>query len=269
MRTVQKTADPGRLRAVLQPNSVLLAQLGLLAGILGLWQAGCSAGLINPLAGGSPAGIGHFMWTGFASGEIWRNATVTLDEELTGFAIGVGLGTAAALALWWLPTLSRAVSPLIAILNGIPKIALAPPMIVWFGIFETSKIALAAIICLFIAWLSADEGVRRIDPDNIDMIRGMGASRWQTFRFIVIPSALPWIVSALKINIGFALVGAVVGEFVASNHGLGYLAVQATMFFQVSKLWMVIVVIAAIATAQYFVVLWLERRFLHWSVSGA
>lgn len=262
-----QTPDLGRLRTALGANSVLLAQIGFFAGILCLWQASCAAGIVNPLVGGSPVGIGHFLWSGIASGQLWENALVTLGEEVAGFAIGVGVGTAAALLLWWLPMLSRALVPLIAIGNGIPKVALAPPMIVWFGIFETSKIALAAIICLFIAWLSAAEGVRRVDPDNIDMIRAMGATRWQTFRFIVVPSALPWIVSALKINIGFALVGAVVGEFVASNHGLGYLAVQATMFFQISKLWMVIAVIAAIATAQYFVVLWLEGRFLHWSIS--
>ena len=246
---------------------MLTAQIGLLAGCLVLWQAGCWAGLINPLKGGSPTGIAQFLWAGLSSGILVQNAAVTLGEELLGFVIGVGLGTVAALGLWWLPNLSKALAPLIAICNGIPKIALAPPMIVWFGIFETSKIALAAIICLFIAWLSAAEGVRRVDPDNIDMIRAMGASRWHIFRYVVVPSSLPWIVSALKVSIGFALVGAVVGEFVASNQGLGYLAVQAAIFFQISKLWMVIVVIAAIAATQYFGVLLLERKFLHWAAN--
>lgn len=247
---------------------MLIAQVGLLAGILGVWQTAASTRIVSPLIAGSPAGIFRFLWAGIVSGELWANATVTLGEELAGFAIGVGLGTIAALVLWWSPTIAKAVAPLIAVLNGIPKIALAPPMIVWFGIFEPSKIALAAFICVFIAWLSAAEGVRQVDTDNIDMVRGMGATRWQIFRYIIVPSALPWIVSALKINIGFALVGAVVAEFIASNHGLGYLAVQATMFFQISKLWVVILVIAALATTQYFVVLWLERRFLHWSFSS-
>lgn len=265
---LQQPLSSRRLPGVRRINGVLVAQTALLMMILSLWQAACATGIVNPRLGGSPAGVAWFLWASLASGELSRNTAVTVGEELSGFGIGVGFGTAAALALWWWPTLAKAVAPLIAIFNGIPKVALAPPMIVWFGIFATSKIALAAIICLFIAWLSAAEGVRRVDADNIDMIRGMGATRWQTFRFIVIPSALPWIVSALKINIGFALVGAVVGEFVASNQGLGYLAVQATMFFQISKLWMVIVVIAVIATAQYFVVLFLERHFLHWSASG-
>jgi len=248
-------------------NAVVVAQIGLLVGVLGVWQLGCSIGLINPLMGGSPIAIGGSLWAGVASGQLAEHAAITLGEELLGFAIGVGFGTAAALGLWWLPTLAKAVAPLVAIFNGIPKIALAPPMIVWFGIFETSKVALAAIICLFIAWLSAAEGVRRVDRDNVDMIRAMGASPWHTFRYIVVPSSLPWIVSALKVSIGFALVGAVVGEFVASNHGLGYLAVQAAIHFQISKLWMVVVVIATIAAVQYFAVLWLERRFLHWATS--
>ena len=136
-----------------------------------LWQAGCWAGLISPLKGGSPIGIAQFLWAGLASGILVQNAAVTLGEELLGFAIGVGFGTAAGLGLWWFPTLSKALAPLVAIFNGIPKIALAPPMIVWFGIFEASKIALAAIICLFIAWLSAAEGVRRADPDNTRRMR--------------------------------------------------------------------------------------------------
>lgn len=253
--------------AVSGAKSVLLTQIGLFAGVLVVWQTGCWAGVINQLRGGSPVGIAHFLWDGLTSGILLRNGAVTLGEQMLGFFIGVGLGTAAALGLWWLPSLAKALAPLIAIFNGIPKIALAPPMIVWFGIFETSKVALAAIICLFIAWLSAAEGVRRVDADNIDMIRAMGASRWHIFRYIVVPSSVPWIVSGLKVSIGFALVGAVVGEFVASNHGLGYLAVQAAIFFQISKLWMVVAVIAAIAAVQYFGVLWLERKFLHWATN--
>jgi len=263
MRAFGRRASSKRLGA----NAVLSAQFGLFIGLFGLWQVACWGGLVSPLKTGSPEGIAHFLWLGIASGQLALHALVTLREEVLGFAIGVGAGTAVALSLWWLPTLARALAPLIAIFNGIPKIALAPPMIVWFGIFETSKIALAAIICLFIAWMSAAEGMRQVDPDNVDMIRAMGASRWHIFRYIVIPSSLPWIVSALKISIGFALVGAVVGEFVASNQGLGYLAVQAAIFFQISKLWMVIMVIAAIAASQYFGVLWLERRLLHWAVT--
>jgi NitT/TauT family transport system permease protein len=100
------------------------------------------------------------------------------------------------------------------------------------------------------------------DRDQLDMVRAMGGSRWQQFTKIVVPSSLSWIIAALKINIGFALVGAVVGEFVASNHGLGYMAVQSAILFQMSQLWMVVFVIMAVAAAQYVLVLWLERRLL-------
>ncbi len=167
-------------------------------------------------------------------------------------------------ALWWSRSLSRVLEPFAVVFNGIPKIALAPPMIVWFGIFETSKIVLAATICFVVAWLSAYAGTRQVDHDLLDMLRAMGASKWQRFVKVVIPSSMPWVISAVKINIGFALVGAVVGEFVASNHGLGYLAVQATVQYQMSQLWMIVFVIMLVAAAQYWLVLRAERRLLAW-----
>jgi NitT/TauT family transport system permease protein len=244
---------------------VLAAQFGVLVGIVALWQGAAESGVIDANRSGAPTAIAAQFVRSIASGELWPHLQTTLYEQIVGFAIGVGGGTLAAWGLWWTPTLRSALDPFVAIFNGIPKIALAPPMIVWFGIYETSKIALAAMICLTIAWMAAAEGVRRTDPDRIDMIRGMGGSSLRVFRLVIAPSSLPWIISAMKINIGFALVGAVVGEFVASNQGLGYMAVQASMFFQINKLWMVVLVIASIAALQYFVVLWFERRVLHWA----
>jgi NitT/TauT family transport system permease protein len=208
------------------------------------------------------------MWRHFLlsakSGELWRHLKVTLYEQILGFAIGMGGGVAIGLGLWWSRTLSRILEPFAVIFNGIPKIALAPPMIVWFGIYETSKIVLAASICFVVAWLSAYAGARMVDRDLLDMCRAMGGSRWQAFVKVVVPSAMPWIISALKINIGFALIGAVVGEFVASNHGLGYMAVQASILYQMNLLWMVVFVIMTVAAVQYWAVLWLEHRLLGW-----
>lgn len=243
---------------------VLAAQLVLLVIVVGLWEWAVVAGWIDVVRSGQPSKIFQKFLDSVTAGELVAHLKVTLYEEFLGFALGVGGGTAVGWSLWWSRTASRILEPFAVIFNGIPKIALAPPMIVWFGIFETSKIVLAATICFVVAWLSAYAGTRMVDRDLLDMLRAMGASKWQRFVKIVIPASMPWVISSIKINIGFALVGAVVGEFVASNHGLGYMAVQAAIQFQMDRLWMVVFVIMAVAAVQYWMVLWAERRLLAW-----
>jgi NitT/TauT family transport system permease protein len=243
-------------------GAVITGQVVLLVAIFAAWEAAAAAGLFNVDLGGRPSVMWSALLASARSGELWANLKITLYEEIVGFAIGTGAGVAIGLGLWWSRTASRVLEPFAVIFNGIPKIALAPPMIVWFGIYETSKIVLAATICVVVAWLSAEAGARSVDRDLLDMARAMGGSRWHRFSKIVVPSALPWIIACLKMNIGFALVGAVVGEFVASNHGLGYMAVQASIQFEMNELWMVVFVIMIMAAAQYAAVLWLERRLL-------
>ena len=243
-------------------GAVLAGQLALLVGMFALWEGAAAAGWFNVDLGGRPSAMWQLFVASIVAGELWAHLKVTLYEEIVGFTIGTVAGVAIGLGLWWSRTASRVLEPFAVIFNGIPKIALAPPMIVWFGIYETSKIVLAATICVVVAWLSAYAGARMADRDQLDMVRAMGGSRWQAFSKIVVPTSASWIISALKINIGFALVGAVVGEFVASNHGLGYMAVQAAISFQMSQLWMVVFVIMAVAAAQYVLVLWLEQKLL-------
>lgn len=243
-------------------GAVLAGQAALLGAVFGLWELAAARAWINPDLGGQPSAMWQAFVASAQAGELWGHLKITLYEEIVGFAIGTAAGVAIGLGLWWSRTASRVLEPFAVVFNGIPKIALAPPMIVWFGIYETSKIVLAATICVVVAWLSAYAGARMADRDQLDMIRAMGGGRWQQFTKVVVPTSMSWIISALKINIGFALVGAVVGEFVASNHGLGYMAVQAAILFQMSQLWMVVFVIMAVAALQYVLVLWLERWLL-------
>lgn len=247
-----------------RPAVVYAAQAILLVALFVLWESAVLVGWFESNKGGQPSEMWRHFVVSAKSGELWKHLKVTLYEQIVGFAIGMGSGVAIGLGLWWSRTLSRILEPFAVIFNGIPKIALAPPMIVWFGIYETSKIVLAASICFVVAWLSAYAGARLVDRDLLDMCRAMGGNRWQAFVKVVVPSAMPWIISALKINIGFALIGAVVGEFVASNHGLGYMAVQASILYQMNMLWMVVFVIMIVAAVQYWIVLWLERRLLRW-----
>ena len=245
-------------------SAVYAGRAGIVLLIVLGWEGLVLAGWVNPAKVGRPSDILALFGQSSVSGELWAHLKVTLYEEFVGFAIGAGTGTAVGLGLWWSRRLSRILEPFAVVFNGIPKIALAPPMIVWFGIFETSKIVLAATITFVIAWLSAYDGARLADRDQMDMVRAMGGSRWQIFLRVVIPTSVPWMIASLKINIGFALSGAIVGEFVASNHGLGYLAVQATNQFEMSRLWMLVLVIMLVAALQYWAVLVFERKALGW-----
>jgi NitT/TauT family transport system permease protein len=229
------------------------------------WEGAVRVGWLSTIKFGQPSRIWFYFLEAVSRGDLWAHLRVTLYEELFGFVLGMLGGSAVGLGLWWSRTLARILEPFIVMFNGIPKIALAPPMIVWFGIYETSKVVLAASVCFVVAWLTTYSGVRLVDRDLLDMIRAVGGSRWQAFAKVVVPSALPWMFAAARINIGFGLVGAVVGEFVASNHGLGFLAAQAAMLFQISRLWMIVLVIVAVAAAQYCGVLGLERYLFRWA----
>jgi NitT/TauT family transport system permease protein len=261
MPVTDAAAAPPRLWSRLR---VGLLQSGLLLALCAIWEALVRAGVIGEPKFGQPARILAYLWHGLGDGSLLGHTRVTLQEELLGFAIGTVGGTAIGLGLWWSRRLSRVLEPFAVVFNGLPKIALAPPFIVWFGIYQTSKVVLAASICLVVAWLSAYSGALQVDRDWLDMVRALGGSRWQAFRRIVVPGAMPWILSGLRINIGFALIGAIVGEYVASNAGLGYLAVQAAIRFRMSQLWMVIFVITALAAVQYYALVWLERRCFAW-----
>lgn len=253
-------------RRLADTRVVVYACQALLAfGVFGLWEFAVALGWLNETHVGQPSQILVLFLQAARDGTFWKHLGVTLYEELLGFGIGQVGGTVIGLGLWWSRTLSRILEPFAVVFNSIPKIALAPPMIVWFGIYETSKVALAVSICLVVAWLSTYAGVLRVDRDLQDMVRAVGGNRWQVFAKVVVPSTLPWMISAIKINIGFALVGAVVGEFVASNHGLGYVAVQAAIMFQMSLLWMAVFAIVALAAVQYYLVLWLERHLFRWA----
>jgi NitT/TauT family transport system permease protein len=245
-------------------SPVLATQLAGAAVLFVLWEAAIAGGWAREAKFGQPTRILAYFWTGLTDGTLVHHLGVTLLESLAGFALGTVLGTAIGLGLWWSPGLSRVLEPFAVVFNSLPKIALAPPFIVWFGIYHTSKVVLALSICLVVAWLSAFTGARQVDRDLLDMVRAVGGSRWQAFTGVVVPSALPWMLSALRINIGFALIGAIVGEYVASSAGLGYLAVQAAIRFRMSQLWMVIIVITALAAVQYGLLVWLERRCFGW-----
>lgn len=180
---------------------------------------------------------------------------------MLGFAIGSFFGSLFGLGLWLTPTWAAILRPFIVAINGLPKIALAPLIIVWFGIDIESKIAIAAIITFIVSLMTAYSGAMEVDQDLVRLMRSLGASPRQTFFKVVVPSTMPWIISGLRLNVGFALIGAVVGEYIAAKKGLGYLVYYSGTLYDLNAVWVGLFTLMAVALALDYLVTLIERRF--------
>jgi NitT/TauT family transport system permease protein len=239
---------------------IALLQIALLALLLAAWELAIRFGWIAVYLYGQPSGVFSKAATLLANGELLRDAALTAWEAIAGFLIGTLLGSTIGLMLWLIPTGAAVLRPYLIALNGLPKIALAPLIIVWFGIGISSKIAIAAIITFIVAIIAAQQGAKEVDADLVKLMRSLGASRWKTWRTVVIPGAMPWIVSAFRLNVGFALIGAVVGEYIASKSGLGYMIYYAGVLYDLNAVWVGIAALMIVALLMYGAIDLLERR---------
>jgi NitT/TauT family transport system permease protein len=238
---------------------ILVYQLLLLAAILILWELGIRTGYLRVYIYGVPSGVFRAFGAQLADGTLLRHFWVTGQEVVLGFLIGCTLGSLCGLLLWLSPLWARILHPYMIVLNGVPKIALAPLIIVWFGLGMESKVAIAAIITFIVAFLQAYKGTQQIDEDLVRLMRSLGASKWQTFRTIVVPGSMPWVVAALRLNVGFALIGAVVGEYISAEEGLGHLVYYAGQLYDLNSVWVGIFSLMIMALLLETVVSQLEK----------
>jgi NitT/TauT family transport system permease protein len=242
---------------------ILIGQIVLTVAFFGLWEIAIRAGWLPVYLYGQPSGIARKFVDLMADGTLLHSTYVTGLESVIGFVIGCSLGSAAGLALWLTPRFALMLRPFIVAINGLPKIALAPLIIVWFGIGIESKIAIAAIITFIVSLMTAYSGAQEVDQDLIRLMRSLGASQWQTFKKIVAPATMPWIISGLRLNVGFALIGAVVGEYIAAKSGLGYLVYYAGTLYDLNAVWVGLFALMLLALVLDYCVTLLERR-LSW-----
>lgn len=235
--TARSSKSGTRSRAVPEGLLVRGYQIGLLLVIIALWQTGLWIGWLKSYVYGTPFGVLQSFFAQISDGSLLYHFWVTAQEVVLGFVIGCTLGSVCGLLLWLSPLWAKILHPYMIALNGVPKIALAPLIIVWFGLGMESKIAIAAIITFIVAFLQAYKGTQEVDPDLVKLTKSLGASQWQTFRTIVVPASLPWIVSALRLNVGFALIGAVVGEYISAEAGLGYMVYYAGQLYDLNSVW--------------------------------
>jgi NitT/TauT family transport system permease protein len=207
-----------------------------------------------------------FAW--FTSGEIYRHLWVTLVETAAAFAIGTALGVALGLWLALAPTLGGVLDPFVKAANSMPRLILAPIFFVWFGLGIASKVALGVTLVFFIVFFNVHQGVREVSPGLIANARMLGASRRGLIRHVYLPSAMSWVFASLHNAVGLAFVGAVVGEYLGSAEGVGYLILQAEGVFDIDTVFAGIVVLTVFALLLDHAVTRVERRLMVWQPRG-
>lgn len=228
--------------------------------VIALWHAIVVVGEIGEYI--MPTPLAAFQ-TLFAPDYHWvRNTLVTASEIFGGYVLGVATGVAMALFFFWFRTLNAIFMPLTVSLNMIPKVALAPLFIVWFSYGIVSNIIIAFSICFFPILLTTARGLREVEPDLIDLVRALKASRWQIFTKIQLPGSLPFIFSGMKVGAILAVAGAIVGEFVASQRGLGNLMISVQATLDTAGMFMAVILISVVGVVLYGLVLILERIFV-------
>jgi NitT/TauT family transport system permease protein len=244
--------------------TILACQIGLLVVLLGLWEYATASVKLNAFLFGSPSAIWGFLVQMWRDGSLINDTRVTAEETLLGFALGNVIGTLLGLALWYSKFISRVVQPFIVALGSIPIIALAPICIIWFGTGLASKVAMATLSVVVVALVTAYKGAMTVDPDQINLMRTLGASKGHIFRKLIVPASLGDIFAGLRMTVGFALIGAIIGEFMSSSEGLGHAIFKAGSLYIVPKVFAALTVTISLALVLTFIVGKIERLLTPW-----
>jgi NitT/TauT family transport system permease protein len=239
-------------------------QLLLVLTVFGVWEVLARRDVVSPQFIGQPSLILEQFLAVALDGSLVEHTSITLAETFLGFAFGVLLGLTCGLLLWWSDFLSDVLNGFIVMFNSTPRIVFAPVLIIMIGIGFNTKVVLSFLSVFAVAWLNIFQGTRSVDHDLIRLLRSMGATRRQIFTRVVIPTSLPWLISTLKLCVGFALIGAIVGEYIAARKGLGYLIFYASSVYEMNLVWAGVFVLMLVSFVLYLVIERIERRLLRW-----
>jgi NitT/TauT family transport system permease protein len=264
----QTVADAAQRRTRRRRLVVHVARAVTLVVLIGGWQLLTATKVVDPFFFGQPSEIGKQLWDwaqhGTAFGSIWMQIWVTIKEALLGFLYGVGGGVVLGVLLGQVPFLADVLGPYIKVANAIPRIVLGSIFVVWLGLGTASKVALAAVLVFFVVFFNAFQGVREVDRNYVANVRVMGASRLQVIRHVILPSALTWIIASLHVAFGFAVIGAIVGEFLGAQQGLGVVISSAQGTLNADGVFAAMLIIAVVAITAEALISLLERRLLAW-----
>jgi NitT/TauT family transport system permease protein len=259
--------DEGAERRIRRRSTVWRWAIAL--GIVLGWEIFTRLKIIDPYYFSSPSRIASTAYIAATQGTLFVDIGYTSASTIVGFVIGVTGGALLGLSTWWSRVYGRVSEPYLVTFNAIPKLALAPILIILFGIGFESKVALAVALTIVPAAMAAYGGVKSVDKDLETLLFSLGATRFQVFAKVVVPWTMPWIVSSLRVNIGLALAGAIVGEFIASRFGVGRMILYAGQVMDINLVWVGVVVLSILALVMYAAVMTAERYLLKGILHGS
>lgn len=232
--------------------------------LLAVWEGACRLFGISSIILPTPSATVMRLYSLFESGTIWPHLWATLFEILLGFALGCIAGLVVGAMISLIPAFERLVYPYLVALQTLPKIAIAPLFIIWFGYGLTSKVIITALVCFFPVLVSVIAGFHATDKDQLDMMKAFGATKWQILFRLRVPSALVLIFAGLEIAAVLAVIGAIVGEFVGAQVGLGYLVVTLNFSMDVPGVFAVLVILSVIGLVMHGLMRYAARRYIFW-----
>ncbi len=239
---------------------VTVWRLMILIGLIALWELSAQLGWLDSFIFSSPSRIISTLANLYSEGSLFQHILVTVTETIVGFILGTLAGTLIAIVLWWFPTCMRVLDPYLVILNALPKIALGPILIVWIGAGYGAIVMMALLISLVVTIMNALVGFREVSAEKLMLMKTLGASRMQMLTMVVLPASVPALMATLKLNVGMSWVGVIVGEFLVSKEGLGYLIVYGGQVFKLDLVMASIVILCAAAALMYYAVAFLEKK---------
>jgi NitT/TauT family transport system permease protein len=245
-------------------NRPLTRQLIGLAVLLIVWQAAANAGWLNPPYMPSPLKIWAALVQLFGSGSIWPHLEATFAAALGGLAIGIIVGVVLGAAAAIMPLIAELLEPVMILLNAVPRVVLAPLFVIWLGIGLASKVALSFMLVAVLIFFTVYTGIRQVDRKLVERVITLGGGRGTLLREVYLPSVTAWVLGNLKVAVGFAFTGAVVGEFVAATKGLGYLLSFAQSTYNAALMLALVIVIMAFVLLIFALSEWLEKRLTRW-----
>jgi NitT/TauT family transport system permease protein len=260
--TVDKTHADYLQRLKKEKRNVVFVQIFIFLAFMGIWEVFSNKGWIDPLLFSSPRRIGFLFMDKVSNTSLFSHVGITLSETFFGFLFGTLLGTLFASLLWWLPFLSKVLEPYLVILNAVPKVALGPLLIVALGPNFTSILAMGILITIIITIIVVYSAFITVEPNYIKVIQTFGGSKLQCYKEVILPASFPTIISVLKVNVGLAWVGVIIGEFLVSKQGLGYLIIYGFQVFDFTLVMLSLFIIAVLATIMYQIVEILERKLI-------
>ncbi len=245
---------------------VWIMRFAILTCLLALWELCAYTGIIDAFISSSPSRICKTIISLFTENNLTYHIGITLYETILGFLIAVGLGYVVGIILWWSERLRRILEPYVVVLNSLPKIALGPIIIVWCGSGSKAIIFMAVLIGVIVAIITMLNGFLATDKDKILLLKSMGATKFQILGKLVIPGSFPTLISMLKISVGMAWVGSIMGEYLVSRAGLGYLIVYGGQVFKLDLVMASTVILCILATLMYGIVALLEKIIIKYDI---